>query len=326
MIISRTPLRISLVGGGTDFREFYKAEFGAVTSLAINKYVYITVNKRFDKSIRVSYSQLEIVDNMNEVKHNLVREAMRLTGVTEGVEITSIADIPSKGTGLASSSAFTVGLLHALYAYKGKQVPAKTLAEQACKIEIGILKDPIGKQDQYIVALGGIRHIRFYPNEKVKAESIACHKKSMQTLKSSLMLFYTGISREAGSILTDQKEETKKGTNRESLKIIKNLAVQLKESLMRGVDADALGDSLHRDWTEKKKLTSSISNALIDDYYNRGLKAGASGGKLLGAGGGGFLLFCCPNRYQNNLRKTLKELREMPFKLEPTGTKIIFGG
>ena len=326
MIISRTPLRISLGGGGTDLKEFYQNEFGAVTSLAINKYIYITINKRFDRSIRICYSQLEITDDVDKIKHNLVREAMKLVGVMEGVEITSVADIPSRGTGLGSSSAFTVGLLNALYSYRGKKVSAARLAEEACKIEIGILKDPIGKQDQYITALGGLRHIRFYPDGKVRSGLINCNKRSSRLLAENLLLFYTGITRDANFILAEQKKDTQQRKNSQSLRAIKKLAIDLKDHLRQGMDAGALGGFLHKNWNEKRKLAGSISSNLIDRYYDRAINAGAIGGKLLGAGGGGFLLFCCSRKHQENLRKALKGLQEMLFKPEPEGTRIIFGG
>ncbi|MFC1590030.1 GHMP kinase [Candidatus Omnitrophota bacterium] len=326
MIISRTPLRVSFAGGGSDLKEYYRDEFGAVTSMAIDKYVYITINKRFDRTIRIAYSQLEIVDRADRIKHNLVREAMKLVGVKNGVEITSVADIPSKGTGLGSSSSFTVGLLNALYAFKGKMVSVKELAEQACHIEIDILKDPIGKQDQYIAAFGGVRHFRFCPDGKVRVDAVACGRKTKEVLTKNLLLFYTGITRSTHSVLARQKKRTKKGLNRESLTRMKTLAVFLKEDMKKGLSAEVFGGYLHNNWTEKRQLSRSVSNRAIDGYYRKALRAGATGGKLLGAGGGGFLLFSCPARRQDNLRKALKGLVELPFRPDSEGSRIIFGG
>ena len=204
MIISRTPLRISFVGGGTDIGDYYRLNGGAVISTAIDKYIYITINKRFDDTIRVSYSKTEIVNNVDKIKHDIVRETMKVVGVTKGVEITSIADVPSKGTGLGSSSAFTVGLLNALYAFKDQHISAKQLAEEACRIEIDTLKEPIGKQDQYICAYGGFQHIKFNPDETVFVNHIICKKNVIDKLKNNLMMFYTGILRRSNMILSEQ--------------------------------------------------------------------------------------------------------------------------
>lgn len=326
MIISRTPLRVSFVGGGSDIRDYYSKDFGAVTSMAINKYVYITINKRFDSSIRVAYSRLEIVSNVGQIQHNLVREAMKLTGVKQGVEITSVADIPSKGTGLGSSSSFTVGLLNALYAYQGKRVPAQKLAEQACRIEIDILNDPVGKQDQYIAAYGGVRHFRFFPNEKVNTIPVLCGKKTKTTLEENLLLFYTGITRSAHSILDEQKKRTKRGMNRESLTVMKGLALDLKAAMEKGISVKEMGLFLNKNWDEKKRLAGSVSNKVIDRNYEKAMNAGAVGGKLLGAGGGGFLLFVCPKHCQKKLRHALRGLVELPFRPDDKGSVIIFGG
>ncbi len=324
MIISRTPLRISFAGGGTDLKSYYKNDLGAVTSTAINKYIYITVNKKFDDKIRVSYLKTEMVDKVEGVQHALVREAMKLAGVTQGVEITSIADIPSKGTGLGSSSAFTVGLLNALYAFKGEHKSAKTLAEESCRIEIDILGEPIGKQDQYIAAFGGLQHIQFHPGGEVFVDPVICKKEVKENLEKRLLLFYTGITRKAKSILKKQKENANYVENLASLKKMKNLAFDTRNCLINGNNLSSIGEYLHYGWQEKKKLARGITNKIVDEYYQEALKAGAIGGKLLGAGGGGFLLFFCEEKEQKKVREALCSLKEVPFKFEPQGSKIIY--
>ena len=323
MIISRTPLRISFAGGGTDMKDYYKLNGGAVISTAINKYIYITINKRFDDTVRVSYSKTEIVNNVNKIKHDLVRETMKHVGVTKGVEITSIADVPSKGTGLGSSSAFTVGLLNALYAFKGQHRSAKQLAEDACKIEIDILKEPIGKQDQYICAYGGFQHIKFNPDESVFVNHIICKKNTTGRLSRNLMMFYTGIFRKSSTILAEQVNNIleKKGT----MDKMKGLADEIGESLIKN-RIEEFGKLLHKGWVYKKQLASGVSNGIIDRYYKVALEAGALGGKLLGAGGGGFLLLYCQPEMQNKVRKALSMLREFPFNFEQQGTSIIYIG
>jgi len=324
MIISRTPLRISFGGGGTDLKAYYGKDFGAVTSTAINKYVYITVNKKFDDKIRVSYSRTEIVAGVEAIQHDLVREAMKLSGVTQGVEITSIADIPSRGTGLGSSSAFTVGLLNALYAFKGEHKPAKALAEEACQIEIDILKEPIGKQDQYITAFGGIQHIQFHPDGNVFVDPVICKKEVKDKLERNLLLFYTGITRRADSVLRKQEENLNKKDKFDSLKKMKQLASEIRDRLIDGSNHQLIGKYLHQGWLEKKKLASNISSKMIDEYYQKAIESGAVGGKLLGAGGGGFLLFYCEEQNKGAVRKALQDLKEAPFKFEPQGSKIIY--
>ena len=323
MIISRTPLRISFVGGGTDIRDYYMINGGAVISAAINKYIYITINKRFDDTIRVSYSKTEIVDDVNKIKHDIVRETMKLVGITKGVEITSIADVPSRGTGLGSSSAFTVGFLNALYAFKGQHRSAKQLAEEACKIEIGILKEPIGKQDQFICAHGGFQHIKFNPDGTVLVDYIICNKETVEELKINLMMFYTGILRRANSILTKQVNNISK--NKHIMDKIKELTYEMKDMLIKNKIRE-FGKILHKGWLYKKQLASDISNDAIDKYYAKALKAGASGGKILGAGGGGFLLLYCEENKQDKVRKALKQLREFPFNFEQQGSNIIYVG
>ncbi len=323
MIISRTPFRISFAGGGTDLKDFYKLEPGAVTSTAINKYMYITVNKRFDHTIRVSYSSTEIVDAVDKIAHPIVREALKTAGLKDSLEITSIADIPAK-TGLGSSSSFAVGLLHALYAYQGQHVPAERLAAEACKIEIDILGEPIGKQDQYIAAYGGLEHIRFNPDESVYVDPVICPSKTKKLLDKNLLLFYTGVTRKTSEILRKQKQATK--LKLAYLEEMRNLAVKIREILIEGSDLDEFGEILHQNWLLKAQLVSGISNKKIDGYYRKARESGALGGKILGAGGGGFLLLYCPERNQGKLRQVLSALEEIPFDFEPQGSKIIYVG
>jgi len=322
MIITRTPFRVSFCGGGTDMRDFYRIEHGAITATAINKYMYITVNKRFDDSIRVSYSKTEIVEDIEQIRHPLVREALKLVEITKGIEIVSIADIPA-GTGLGSSSSFTVGLLNALHAYKGTLKSAEELATEACHIEIDILGEPIGKQDQYMAAYGGIHHVQFNPDESVFVNPLICSQETKQELCKNLLLFYTGVSRNARIILEEQKAESSKPNKVVILREMRNLAVEIKDCLIHG-DLEGFGRLLHNGWMLKKSLASSITNDKIDAYYSQALSAGAAGGKILGAGGGGFLLLYCPKEKQPGVREALNDLTLTEFSLEPEGSKIIY--
>ncbi len=320
MIISRTPLRISFAGGGTDIGEFYRQEGGAVTSTAINRYVYITVNKKFDSGIRVSYAKTENVDKVDDIQHPLVRAALKLTGITKGVEITSVADVPAQ-TGLGSSSAFTVGLLNALYAYKGEFKPQKLLAEQACHIEIELCKEPIGKQDQYIAAYGGIQHIQFNKDETVFVDPVICSPETKKALEEGTMLFYTGATRPASAILSEQKKQM--GEKTEMMRKMKQQSELVRKALVEGNLAE-FGKLLHEGWMLKRQLAGSITNQEIDEHYEKAIKAGALGGKLLGAGGGGFLMVYCPPSKQDTVRRALNNLKETTIALEPQGSKIIY--
>lgn len=322
MIISRTPLRLSFFGGGTDLKEFYGLEGGAVLSTAIDKYIFATVNKKFDDHIRVSYSKTEIVENVDQIRHELVREAMKMTGVVSGIEITTIADIPSQGTGLGSSSTFTVGLLNALHAYNGQHVPPEKLAKEACQIEIEIVKEPIGKQDQYIAAYGGMQFIQFNQDGSVYVDPLICDRKRLSELNDNLMLFYTGITRRAGSILTEQRANSS-GDKIKELRAIKELALKAQKILQKGEFLDEFGKLMDEGWKIKKGLASGISTAQIDELYEKAKKAGALGGKIAGAGGGGFLLLYVPRERQIAVRKALSGLKETIFRFEPQGSKII---
>lgn len=324
MIISRTPLRISFVGGGSDLSAFYARESGSVVSTAINKYIYITVNKKFDHRIRASYSATEMVENVDQLSHELIREALKLVGVESGIEITSISDIPSRGTGLGSSSSYTVGLLNALYAYRGQHAEAERLAREACDIEIERCGKPIGKQDQYIAAYGNMQYLRFNPDESVYVDPIICPRETKRNLQSRLLLLYTGVTRSTDEILREQQKNSI--TNFEtqaSLRYLTKLASELRESLLAG-DLDCFGEVLHHGWLEKQKLARTITNPKINNWYETARAHGAIGGKLLGAGGGGFLLFYAPSERHDEIIAVLPELQHVPFAFEQQGSKIIF--
>jgi D-glycero-alpha-D-manno-heptose-7-phosphate kinase len=323
VIISRTPFRISFTGGGTDLAEFYRHERGEVLATSINKYMYITVNPRFDHTIRVSYSRTEIVSTVDEIQHPIVREALRLVGIDQGIEITSIADVPA-GTGMGSSSSFTVGLLNALYAYQEKHMSADQLARQACDIEIHKLGTPIGKQDQYTVAYGGLQHICFNPDETVFVDPVICATSVKERLEQNLLLFYTGTRRRAEMILTEQKQVTP--TKLDHLCRLRDLCQHAKKILLAGEDLRSFGEILHHAWLLKRSMVHSISNATIDGWYERARTAGAIGGKLLGAGGGGFLLLYVEPHQHDAVRRALYDLRELAFQFEPQGSKIIYIG
>jgi len=324
VIISRTPLRISFVGGGTDFAAYYLREVGSVVSTAINKYIYITVNRKFDQKIRASYSITEIVDQVADLKHELIRESLRAVALDGGIEVTSISDIPSAGTGLGSSSSYTVGLLKALYAHRGMHVGAERLAREACRIEIDICGKPIGKQDQYIAAYGGVRYLQFNQDESVFADPVICSRETKQRLQERLLLLYTGITRSSADILAEQKHNTETdGTSRQILNSMAHLAGELR-SAIEANDLGSFGEILHANWLAKKKLASGISNPKIDDWYRRAREQGAIGGKITGAGGGGFLLLYAPVERHGDILRALPELRPIPFQFEPQGSKIIY--
>jgi D-glycero-alpha-D-manno-heptose-7-phosphate kinase len=321
MIITQTPLRIGLLGGGTDLPDYYREHGGRVLNCAIDKYVYVIVKQRFDDEIYVNYSKKEIVSRVEDLEHELVREAMWMTGVTSGVEITTLADIPSAGgSGLGSSSAVTVGLLHALFAYRGRQVTAEELADRACTIEIDRRGKPIGKQDQYIAAYGGIRDIRFGPGDQVVAEEVELSSTDRRDLQRNIMLFYTGVTRSANSILSEQTANIK--TTRDQLDLLCDLAGLAVERLRCG-DVDAVGEAMRKGWEAKRQLATGISNPEVDSAVDRALAAGATGAKLTGAGGGGFLLVMCPMESQRAVRLSLADMRELPVKLDRLGSRIV---
>ncbi len=321
MIITQTPLRISFAGGGTDFPDYYMSSGGCVVSSAIDKYIYVVIKERFDDKIRVGYSKTEMVDSIEEIEHQLVRECLRKTGITHGVEISTMADIPSEGSGLGSSSSVTVGLLNALYAYKGELKTADVLAEQACEIEIGALGKPIGKQDQYIAAFGNLRLIQFQQDGKVKVDLIDIDQEKKRRLGENLILFYTGITRKADNILSEQKQNI--SSRMETLDEMKRQAHEIQQYLLDG-SINRMGEVLHQGWLYKKRMATKVTTSDIEQMYEKALEAGALGGKIAGAGGGGFLLLYCPPGRQHAIRETLRDLKELPFSLERDGTKVIF--
>jgi len=308
------------LGGGTDFEDFYAKHGGVVLSTAIDKSVFVIVKEKFDDMISVNYSKKEIVDDVSELKHELVREAMRLTGVTGGVEVTTLADVPSEGTGLGSSSSITVGLLQAFHVYRGESRPAEVLAREACHIEIDLLGKPIGKQDQYIAAYGNMRFFRF-DSDRVQIESVGLTPDQKRKLNEHLLLFYTGITRKAETILTEQKANIRDRV--EVLSELAKLAVDGKRALVEGA-FEEFGEMLHHGWELKKELASNITNSAINEVYQTARRAGALGGKITGAGAGGFLLLYCPWRRKENVRHALKGLRELPFRFEDDGSRVIF--
>lgn len=321
MIITQTPLRISFLGGGTDFRDYYIENEGFVVSSAIDKYIFVIVKERYDDLIYVNYSKKEIVDSVDNLEHELVREAMKMTGIKNGIEITMLADIPSEGSGLGSSSSLIVGLLNAFYTYKGVLVTNQQLAQEACEIEIKRCGKPIGKQDQYIAAYGGLSAIKFNKDDTVDVERMDIDEGQRRKLGSNFLLFFTGMTRSSSSILTEQKENTKNMFK--ELDKIKSLAIDAKNFIERE-EYDDVGYLLNKNWILKKELSSNISNPEIEEMYNLAMNAGALGGKIAGAGGGGFLLLYVNREQQNNVRRGLANYKEMPFLMEADGSKVIF--
>jgi D-glycero-alpha-D-manno-heptose-7-phosphate kinase len=324
MIVTRTPVRIPLGGGGTDLPSYYTQYGGFLISAAIDKYIYITLNKRFEKSIRVSYSSTEIVDSVEEIKHPIVREALKLLKIESGIEITSIGDVPSN-TGLGTSSAFTVGLLNALHTYKNEKVNAKDLAEEACFLEIELLKEPIGKQDQYLSAYGGVQCLEIDRLGNVKVTPLHLSEDAIDQLESNTLLFYTGIRRSASEVLAPQN----KGASLDNEKVIENMhkikeiGLKIKKSFEEE-NLSHFGGLLDVHWQTKKNLSSKITQSQIDQWYQIARKSGALGGKLMGAGGGGFFMFYCDNG-KNGFRKIMEQegLREMRFRLDWEGSKVL---
>ncbi len=324
MIITRTPLRISFAGGGTDLPSFYRDHGGgAVASAAIDRYVHVLVNPKFDRAIRVAYSRTENVNQLEELQHGLVREAMRLADVTEALEIHTIADIPSEGTGLGSSSTLTVGLLNALYAYRGLLKEPAELADEACRIEIDRLNGTVGKQDQYIAAFGGVQYFDFHADETVRVSPIPLSRADREHLSDHLSLFYTGITRRAEGILKEQSART--GSNRDALYRIRDLAGEARTAIVSGEYA-RLGAILDEGWQLKRGLSSGISTEEIDRRYAAAKAAGAYGGKITGAGGGGFLLLMHPPERSRQIADALAPMERLPVRLTPEGSRILFVG
>jgi len=318
VLVSRTPLRVSFAGGGTDLPPFYRVETGGVTGMAVDRYVYIGVNRRTDDRVRFSYSRTENVDSAEELEHPIAREALRLLGVTHGVEIVSVADVPA-GTGLGSSGSFTVGLLAALHALAGRAVPPAELAAQACHVELDLVGEPVGKQDQYLAAFGGLRHVRFHPDERVTVESVSCPPALVRRLQAGLLLFDTGVARRAGSVLAGVAAAAGGGREHQTLCRMRDIATAMRELLSTGGDMAAFGRLLHEGWECKRRLGGFVSVPDVDRRYARALAAGALGGKLLGAGGGGFLLVLAPPGRHAAVRDAVG-LPHLQVRLDTKGT------
>ena len=324
MIISRTPFRISFAGGGSDMPAFYKRETGAVLSTSIDKYMYIAIHPFFDKNkIQLKYSKTEQVDSILDIKHPIFREVLNMYDL-KGVDLNSIADIPS-GTGLGSSSSFTVGLLNAVRTYLGKATSGEKLGQLACDVEINKVGSPIGKQDQYAAACGGLNFIMFYGDETVNVEKIIMNPQKKRELDENLIMVFVGGEQSANAILKSQQAAISDQKKFETQKNMVKLAYHLRESLESN-NIDDFGRILHEGWLMKKSLTAGISSGGIDEMYERGIKAGALGGKLLGAGGAGFILFYCPKERQEAFRREMGDINEMKFHFDDFGSKIIYIG
>ena len=319
MIVTRTPMRLSLLGGNTDFREYYLNYGGLALTATIDKYIYCIVKERFDDLIIVNYSIKEIVEKVDDLKHDLVREAMKLVGVDKGIEIIFLADIPTQGTGLGSSSAVTVGVLNALHTYLGENVNSQQLAEEAVKIELDILGKPIGVLDQHIIAVGGLRAIEFTPSGQVFAQKVDMDESIREDFNNSLMLFYTGITRKTDDILSSfSVEENKPLLDQNKVFADDGVIALLKGNLRK------FGQILDTYWKMKKQLMDKVSSPEIDSMYEKAKKAGAIGGKIIGAGSGGFLLVLFPANKRAVIREALKDYKELPFRFSDSGSRIIF--
>ena len=323
MIVSKTPLRMSFVGGGSDLPAFFLEEMGAVLSTSIDKYMYICVNKKFDGRIRISYTRTEDVEQRWQVEHPLVREALELLEIDGGIEIASMADIPSKGSGLGSSSTYTVGLLNALYAYRNQYASKEQLARQACEIEIDRCGEPIGKQDQYAAAYGGLNLIRFHPNNTVSVDPVICDPSLLQEMEDSTLVFFTGRTRSASAVLVNQSAAMKVTGRRALMRRMVQLAFELKEQLESGT-LEYIGELLDENWQLKAQLTAGISDPQIDGWYAAGIASGALGGKLLGAGNGGFMMFYAPKEKHAQIRAALQDLEPVKFSFDRAGSQIVY--
>ncbi|MGV8934023.1 MAG: kinase [Gallionellaceae bacterium] len=323
MIVSKTPLRMSYVGGGSDLPAFYRDELGAVLSTSIDKYMYIALNRKFDGRIRINYSRTEEVDAPHQLAHPLVRHALALTGINGGIEIASMADIPSKGSGLGSSSTFTVGLLNALYAFKNQFVSKRMLAQQACDIEINRCGEPIGKQDQYAAAFGGLNLIRFHPDESVSVDPVICLPSVLKSLEDSTLVFFTGRTRSASAVLAQQSKNLQSIERRLLMRRMVQLAFDLKTELEFG-SLDNFGSILDENWRLKSQLSAGITDPQIDAWYATGIAHGAMGGKLLGAGNGGFMMFFASPERHDAITSALGDLEKVNFRFDRSGAQIVF--
>jgi D-glycero-alpha-D-manno-heptose-7-phosphate kinase len=324
MIITRSPLRISLGGGGTDLPSYYRQHGGFLIAAAIDKYVYITLHQTFVQELIIKYSKLEHVTSIDDIQHPIIREALRMIGIEQpALELTSMADIPS-GTGLGSSGSFTTALLKALHTYQKNLVHPRDLAEQACEIEINRLGEPIGKQDQYIAAFGGLTCFQFLPNDQVEAWPLKISTETLYNLEDNLLLFFTGYSRSASSILKEQDDKSKQSDQAmiENLHFIKELGYQSKVALEQG-NLREFAELMNVHWRHKKGRSGGMSNADIDQWYELALRSGALGGKLIGAGGGGFLMFYTEDKTRLRHAMAQTQLREVRFRFDFEGTKVV---
>ncbi len=321
MIITQTPYRVSFAGGGTDLPAYYEDDFGAVLSVAVNLHMYVTVSPRFEKTTRVAYTKVDIAEKIDDIDHTIAREALRLTQLGKHLEITTVGDVPG-GTGMGSSSTLTVGLLNALYAYKGLVTSPKKLAEEACQIEIDILGNPIGRQDQYAAAFGGLNYIRFNKNHSVDVEPVPYDPGFIRDLEDHVILLYTEQQRDANKILQKQSDGSAK--KRDVLDAMRAQAKEMRLSIGSKKGIEDFARILHEGWELKRSLGFGISNQGVDDWYNAARKAGAMGGKLLGAGGGGFLLLVAPPESHDAIRAAVGHPREIPFKVDRRGSRVIY--
>jgi D-glycero-alpha-D-manno-heptose-7-phosphate kinase len=324
LVVTRTPLRVSFAGGGTDLPDFYERDHGAVLSTAIDKYIYVTVKRHselFNEPIRINYSITEMVDSIGDIKNHIARESLRLLKVDPPIYISTVGDLPAM-TGLGGSSSFAVGLLHALHAFRGERVSPGQLAEEATHIEINVLKEPIGKQDQYAAAFGGLNYFRFNPGGGVTVEPLRVSNEFLDALFDHALMFWTGIQRNASSVLTEQKQNIP--AKLEFLSRIRAHASELQKLATSGpFDPATFGRVLHESWHLKRQLASTISSQEIDVLYERAKKAGAEGGKICGAGNGGFLLFIVPPEKQPAVRQALSSLLEVPIRFEVHGSRVL---
>lgn len=325
MIISRTPFRMSYVGGGTDIGAFYREEMGAVLSTSIDKYMYVSVHTKFDHGIRIAYSKTEEVPSVHDIEHPLVRETLKLLNLDGGLEITSTADIPGKGTGLGSSSSYTVGLISALNAHNRISIPTSRLAEMACEVEIYKCEEPIGKQDQYAAAFGGLNLLEFAPDDEVIVSPVLCSNVFKDIMNENTLIFYTGKVRSASKILAEQTRISGEADKRRILRRMAALAYEFKAAI-EASDLTQMGEMLQENWHLKKSLTAGISNLAIDEIYKTALDSGALGGKLLGAGAGGFMMFFAPKSRHQKIKRRLSHLMQVNFNIESTGSRVIYYG
>lgn len=325
MILSRAPVRFSLGGGGTDLPSYSREHGGFLVAAGIDKYIYLALHQRFEPKIRLAYSKTEQVDEVGQIEHPLFRESMRLTGVNQGVEISSMADVPAN-SGLGSSSSFTVALLNALHASRREYVDSRTLAEEACKVEIDILREPIGKQDQYIAAFGGITAFTFHKDGGVEVERLKMRGEVQDELESNLLIFFSGVERRAATVLTEQAKtiQSNVGDAVERMHRIKAIGYETKRLLERG-EIDGFGDLLHEHWQNKRKLAANMTDSSLDEHYDAARKAGAIGGKLMGAGGGGFFMFYARPADKRRVYEAMvgRGLRPLRFRFDHDGARIV---